>query len=200
MAQKLILPINKAILTASMYNQAYKNLYGWVHYGIDMISSVGDTTLYASGDGEIIAAGWDTAAGNTVVIRYNDVYNHKTGQSIDVIFRYCHLNKISVAKGDTTTKDTVIGQYGGSGNGQMNKWSPHLHLEADTDTTYPTHTPQFGTGGGVLKGSRLGATAKSMINPLDVLHCKTSAPDDQIYSPRNDPYINADDRIIPTIV
>lgn len=70
MQQKLILPLNRTLVTASMGNAAYRAKFGFPHYGTDMVSAVGDTTIYASGTGTLIAAGWDKYAGNVVVIRY----------------------------------------------------------------------------------------------------------------------------------
>ena len=42
MKQTLILPINRAVVTASMGNAAYQARFGFPHYGTDLVSAVGD--------------------------------------------------------------------------------------------------------------------------------------------------------------
>ena len=91
MKQTLILPINRAVVTASMGNAAYQARFGFPHYGTDLVSAVGDPTVYASGVGTLVAAGWDRYAGNTVIIRYPGAVYRPDGSAADVIFRYFHL-------------------------------------------------------------------------------------------------------------
>ncbi len=119
MQQKLILPLNRTLVTASMGNAAYRAKFGFPHYGTDMVSAVGDTTIYASGTGTLIAAGWDKYAGNVVVIRYPGAVYRPDGTAADVIFRYFHLAEIGkIPAGENAiTKDTILGRYGGSGMG-----------------------------------------------------------------------------------
>ncbi len=116
MQQKLILPLNRTLVTASMGNAAYRAKFGFPHYGTDMVSAVGDTTIYASGTGTLIAAGWDRCAGNVVVIRYPGAVYRPDGTAADVIFRYFHLAEIGkIPAGENAiTKDTILGRYGGS--------------------------------------------------------------------------------------
>ena len=59
MQQKLILPVNRTRVTASAFNRAYRERFGYPHYGTDLVSAVGDRTVYASGTGTLIIAGWD---------------------------------------------------------------------------------------------------------------------------------------------
>ena len=200
--QKLILPLNKTKLTASYKNATYKQTYGVTHYGIDQISSVGSTTIYASGTGTLITKGWDEHAGYVVVIKYPGAYHHTTGKYEDVIFRYYHLNSINsnIPTGvNKITKDTILGQYGGSGMGEMNHWNFHLHVEADTDTGAPCYSPTFKGSGSIIKGADSGATDSTCHSALEYLHCKTSAPDNQSYTTTGDSYINSGDRTIPKI-
>ena len=149
MQQKLILPLNRTLVTASMGNAAYRAKFGFPHYGTDMVSAVGDTTIYASGTGTLIAAGWDKYAGNVVVIRYPGAVYRPDGTAADVIFRYFHLAEIGkIPAGENAiTKDTILGRYGGSGMGSKSYWSPHLHVEADTDVRYPRYSPTFTPAG-----------------------------------------------------
>lgn len=200
MAQKLILPLNKTRLTASYKNAAYKTRYGFTHYGIDQESTIGNTTIYASGKGTLIAKGWDELAGNVVVVKYPAAYNHKTGEYEDVIFRYYHLSSISanIPTGtDQITKDTVLGQYGGSGMGEMNHWDPHLHVEADTDTDYPCYSPTFTGSGSIIKGTNAGANDLTCHSALEYLHVKDTSPDHQSYTTAGDKYINSGDSSLP---
>ena len=202
MAQKLILALNKTKVTASYKNEPYKNKYTFTHYGVDMASSAGSRTIYASGTGTLIAKGWDENAGYVVVVKYPGAYNHKTRKYEDIIFRYYHLNSISenIPTGtNAITKDTVLGQYGGSGFGIMDKWKPHLHIEADTDTKYPCYSPTFSGSGSFIKGTSAGANDSTCHSVLEYFHCKPSAPDNQTYTTTGDEFINAGDDSIPTV-
>ncbi len=138
MAQKLVLPVNKVKLTASMKTAAYKTKFGFEHYGADMISTAGDRTLWASGNGTVVAAGNDSVVGNVVAVLYPAAVNHRSGQAQDVVLRYFHLAGIAVTAGQTVTKDTKLGQYGNTGSMSM---AAHLHLEADTDAAHPLYSP-----------------------------------------------------------
>lgn len=201
MKQTLILPINRAVVTASMGNAAYQARFGFPHYGTDLVSAVGDPTVYASGVGTLVAAGWDRYAGNTVIIRYPGAVYRPDGSVADVIFRYFHLAEIArLPTGENAiTKDTVLGQYGGSGMGSLHYWSPHLHVEADTDVRYPRHSPTFLPNGGVLFGHRAGATAATLRDCLDYLYQKPTAPDHQTYRTAGAPYVNRRDFTLPVL-
>lgn len=194
MSQKLILPINRARLTASWKTQAYLARFGYVHYGADMVSAQGDRTLWASGAGTVLAAGNDSVVGKVIAIYYPNAQNHVDASVRDLILRYFHLDSVLVKPGDRVTKDTRLGLYGNTGSMSM---ACHLHLEADTDTKYPLYSPTV-LRSGFLKGRALGATDASMTNPLSWLHCKTSAPDRQTYATANDAYIRAEDAQIAT--
>lgn len=202
MAQKLILPINQTQITASYKNAPYADKFGFVHYGVDQVSSTGNTRVYASGKGTLVAKGWDENAGYVVVVKYPAAYNHKTKRTEDVIFRYYHLNSINSNIPSTDngiTKDTLLGQYGGSGFGSMTKWDPHLHVEADTDTKYPCYSPTFSGSGSIIKGRNSGANDSTCHSAIEYYHCKPSSPDNQTYSTAGDVYINAGDSSIPSI-
>ena len=185
MAQKLILPINKAKLTASMKTAAYLKKFGFVHYGIDMVSTHGDRTIYASGDGVVLATGFDNVVGNVVAVHYPAAYNRTTKKTEDVVFRYFHLEKILVAKGAKLDKDSKIGIYGNTG---MLNMANHLHIEADTDVNYPLYSPTVSRSN-LIWGRSQGAHDKSMSDPLEWMHCKSTAPDHQTYCTAGDSYI-----------
>lgn len=170
--QKLILPVNKACVTASYKAQAYRTRFGFVHYGYDLISFAGDATVYAQGDGIVEAVGKDSTVGNTIIVIYKDVLNHRTGSCADVVARYFHLNKIAVSKGQAVNRDTVLGLYGNTG-----KYSTgaHLHLEFDSDTAWPLHSKTVGRSGTLI----CAAATDTSIDPMDLLHVKATPPDCQ---------------------
>ena len=118
-----------------------------------------------------------------------------------MIFRYFHLAEIGKipAGGNAITKDTILGRYGGSGMGSKNYWSPHLHVEADTDVRYPRYSPTFTPSGEILFGRAAGATAATLRDCLDYLYRKTSAPDRQTYQTAGAPYVDQKDFAIPVL-
>lgn len=173
MSQKLIMPINKARITASYKNANYTKEFGYVHYGVDMTDKDRkDYTLYASGKGVVSHCGFNKSGGNVIVIVYRDC-ELPIGGTCDIVLRYFHLKTIKVKVGQKVNKDTVIGLYGNTGYSS----GAHLHLEADTDVNYPNYTPQISSSASnsVLKKG----IASTMLNPRDVLWVKTSRPDYQ---------------------
>jgi len=171
-AQKLLLPINKCRITASYKTHAYRARFGFSHFGIDMCSFAGKTTIYASGNGEVVRAGLDNLLGNIVVVRYENVYNHQTKAAKDVIARYFHMASFNVAVGQKINKDTVLGQYGNTG-----KYSAgaHLHIEFDANTKAPLSSKTIGKSSNIITA----AHNDTMIDPAEILHIKASAPDNQ---------------------
>lgn len=173
--QKLILPIVDLKPTAGYKNQKYKSSWGYAHYGIDCISNSKKTALYGLGNGRVIAAGLDGLNGKTtgtgsgcgyvLVVLYEDVYNHVTKKSQDVIVTYMHMNSLpKVNAGDKVTADTLLGYYGNTG---ANTTGAHLHIQVDTDTKYPIYCCGLSSKGhNLLKKG----TVDSTINPVEVLH------------------------------
>ena len=173
MAQYLILPINHARLNAGYKNANYKREFGFVHYGVDMVSTDGKKTVYAQGNGTVKAAGNDSTFGNTVIVVYSGAKNIKTGAEQDMTVRYYHLASISVKAGQAVTKDTVLGKYGNTGKYTT---GAHLHVEMDTDTKYYNYAPGLKSSGSVVK-----AGVDTTVNPLDFICVKTTAPDSQTF-------------------
>ena len=170
MAQKLILPINEARMTAGYKNANYKKQFGYTHYGVDMTDKERkNITVWGSGKGEVTHCGWHPSGGNVIVIVYKDCLL-PTGQVKDIAIRYYHLEKIYVSKGQKITKDTKIALYGNTGASS----GAHLHIECDSDIKYPNYTPQTSKSNDVLK-----AGIDSTLNPVNVLWVKTSDPDNQ---------------------
>ncbi len=170
MSQKLILPINKARITAGYKNANYRKQFGYAHYGVDMTDqSRKDKTVYASGVGQVTHCGYHPTGGNVVVIVYKDCVL-TDGKVRDLAIRYYHLESIKVKAKDKVTKDTVIGMYGNTGASS----GDHLHIEVDTDVNYPNYTPQTSKSNSVLK-----AGVDSTINPTMALYVKATKPDNQ---------------------
>ena len=140
MAQRLVLPLNDLRVTAGYKNPQYLAYWKFHHYGMDCTSP--STTVYACGNGEVIACGQDgpeltgnnSRLGNVVVILYKDVLCND-GKVRNLTCRMYHFAAIRVCAGQKVTKDTVIGFYGNTG---ANTSGPHLHIEFDTDIQFPT--------------------------------------------------------------
>lgn len=170
MAQKLILPINEARITAGYKNNNYKKQFGYTHYGVDMTDKDRRTyTVWGSGIGEVVECGWSSSGGNVIVIIYRDCLL-TDGTVRDLVFRYYHLDKITCKKGDRINKDSRLGLYGNTGASS----GAHLHLEVDVDARekYACYTPQISKNSGVLKRG-----TDSTIDPVRCLYVKASGPD-----------------------
>lgn len=98
--------------------------YGWrihpiyrikkKHEGMDFTAPTG-TDIYATGDGNVIYAGWKQGYGNTVIIDHG--FGYKT--------IYGHMSKIKVKDGQAVKRADIIGLVGSTGNST----GPHLHYE-----------------------------------------------------------------------
>lgn len=195
MSQRLILPINQARLTASWKTEAYQKRFGFPHYGVDLVSARGNTLVYASGSGEVLAAGFDSLLGNSLVIRY-DSAEAEDGRSWELICRMFHFGLLLVEEGWAVNKDTPLGYYGATRKYCL---GAHLHLELDRDTRHPFHTPTLSGRSTFFRGSSLGATCETMENPIGWLFCKASPPDRQSYQTAEDSFIRMEDRRIPRL-
>lgn len=141
--QKLILPFITNRMEAGYRNNQYLKEWKYQHYGVDLTGK-DDTTIYSSGNGKVLYAGYDNSGGNVVIIQYFDV-DLNAGKHADIIARYMHFETLYVRAGTTVTKDTALGIMGGTPFLEDNKtyrFAPHLHLEFDTDIKYPRHSPQ----------------------------------------------------------
>ncbi len=85
-----------------------------IHEGLDMGASTG-TPVSATGDGEVVWAGWRDRYGNLVEI------DHGNGLRT----RYGHLSKVMVTVGSRVARGAVIGLVGETGR----TTGPHLHYE-----------------------------------------------------------------------
>ncbi|MBN2681420.1 MAG: M23 family metallopeptidase [Bacteroidales bacterium] len=89
--------------------------YVRMHSGID-ISAPKGTKVYASGDGTVVDASWNSGGyGRMIVIDHG--FGYRTV--------YAHLHAISVRKGQTVKRGEIIGKVGSTGLSV----SSHLHYE-----------------------------------------------------------------------
>lgn len=88
--------------------------WGRLHAGTDFAAPIG-TPVYATGDGVVIFAGWQSGYGRLIRIQ------HEFG----IETRYAHLNAIRVNVGQRVSQGERIGDIGNSGRST----GPHLHYE-----------------------------------------------------------------------
>lgn len=128
---KSLLPPGTAFYRPTEYGKVtsewgYRSLLGrsW-HEGIDVGVSVG-TTVYSVANGMVAMVVRYSCGGNMVVVHHN--INGRSYTSV-----YAHLSSIAVSKGQTVTKNTIIGYSGGSAGGYDKcTTGPHLHLTVAT--------------------------------------------------------------------
>lgn len=101
---------------ASGYGYRRDPIYGTTkfHEGMDFSAAIG-TPVYATGDGVVKTAGWESGYGKSIVIDHG--YNYTT--------RYAHLSDIQVKPGQTVARGDLIGKLGNTGKST----GPHLHYE-----------------------------------------------------------------------
>jgi murein DD-endopeptidase MepM/ murein hydrolase activator NlpD len=85
------------------------------HHGIDIACEIG-TPVRSARDGKISTVAFDDKIGNYVIVDHNGAWQTM----------YCHMDTVSVAKGQHVFKGDVIGT---SGNTGWNSTGPHLHFE-----------------------------------------------------------------------
>lgn len=102
--------------TASGYGRRIDPIYKTVkfHHGMDFSANTG-TPVYATGNGIIKSAGWESGYGLTIEIDHG--FDYQT--------RYAHLNKINVKRGQKIKRGEIIGLVGSTGKST----GPHLHYE-----------------------------------------------------------------------
>ena len=102
--------------TASGYGDRVDPIYKSTkfHEGMDFSANIG-TPIYATGNGTVTKAGWQSGYGRVVVINHG--YGYET--------LYAHMNKINVRVGQKVTRGEVIGEVGNTGKST----GPHLHYE-----------------------------------------------------------------------
>lgn len=106
----LAMPLNSAF----RYTSPFGRRWGRAHEGIDMAGPVG-TPVYATADGTVTWAGWQSGYGNLIKIE------HELGTET----RYGHLSKIKVKVGQKISRGSLIGAMGNTGRST----GSHLHYE-----------------------------------------------------------------------
>ena len=113
-----IQPISSKFLKtmASGYGYRHDPIYGTskFHAGMDFSAAIG-TPVYATGDGTVKVAGWESGYGNSIDIDHG--FNYLT--------RYAHLSEILVKPGQAVKRGDLIGKVGNTGKST----GPHLHYE-----------------------------------------------------------------------
>ncbi|MDO4180759.1 MAG: M23 family metallopeptidase [Bacteroidales bacterium] len=113
-----IMPVSNKNLkqTASGYGTRIDPIYKTVkfHAGMDFSANIG-TPVYATGNGTIVKAGWESGYGNLIKVDHGFGY----------VTWYAHLNKCKVRVGQKVLRGEVIGEVGNTGKST----GPHLHYE-----------------------------------------------------------------------
>jgi murein DD-endopeptidase MepM/ murein hydrolase activator NlpD len=163
-AQRLLLPLSHVHVLAGYLSPLYKAYFGRENYGLDLTDPT-DPRIYAGAAGVVLAAGCDDSLGNTVIVRYEGVWNHRDERVMDVVLRYSHLSAITVAVGMEVETGDVLGILGCTAIADRGLL---LHLEADADCEQPTYTPTLHSGGDFLQpGNRRQPTT---LDPAALLH------------------------------
>ena len=102
------------------YRKDPKGYGNRMHEGTDMAGSYG-TPIYATADGVITHAGWDSGYGRLVKIRHD----------FGVETRYAHLSQVRVEVGQRVSRGDRIGDMGNSGRST----GTHLHYEVRLNGT-----------------------------------------------------------------
>lgn len=89
------------------------------------------------------------------------------------------MGSVSVVKGQSVTKDTVIGTIGKNGNREYTGIN-HVQIEIDSDSQYLAYSPSKPNNGvsGIIKPGN----ANTLVIPWGVFNCKTTSPDYQTFS------------------
>ena len=107
-------PFAMPIKGAFRFTSGFGRRWGRLHAGTDFAGSSG-TPIYATADGVVVHAGWESGYGNLVEIR------HEFGLTT----RYAHQSKVRVSVGDRVSRGDRIGDMGNTGNST----GTHLHYE-----------------------------------------------------------------------
>lgn len=101
---------------ASGFGMRIHPIYGIakMHSGLDFTAPQG-TPIYATGDGTVSTAGYNTGTGNEVIINHG--YGYQT--------KYLHLVRIKARAGQRVKRGEVIGWVGSTGAST----GPHCHYE-----------------------------------------------------------------------
>jgi len=111
-------------LRAAPYSDSWNQKIG-AHAWLDIATARG-TPLYSIWDGEVFIAGWNSAYGNVVKIKY--VYQWEIVYAV-----YAHMDSMSVKVWDKVSRGQNIWTVWNSGNTSGKLWWYHVHFEIDKD-------------------------------------------------------------------
>lgn len=114
------MPLAMPVQNSFRYTSPFGRRWGRAHEGIDMAAPVG-TPIYATADGTVTWAGWQSGYGNLIKIQ------HELGTET----RFGHLSKIKVKVGQKISRGTLIGAMGNTGRST----GSHLHYEVRVNGT-----------------------------------------------------------------
>ncbi len=111
-------PLALPLRTSFRYTSGFGRRWGRMHEGIDLAGAYG-SPIYATADGVVVHAGWQSGYGNMVEIR------HPYGLST----RYGHMSAVKVEVGQKVSRGDRIGDMGNTGHST----GTHLHYEVRVD-------------------------------------------------------------------
>ena len=120
-----------------------------LHRGVDIAVPTG-TNVYATHDGTVTQAAYDSHYGNYVVLEI-DGYTTK----------YAHMETVSVSTGQTVEKGTIIGTTGNTGSST----GSHLHIECLYNGEYYNPLFYFDVGTGTIYGEAIDRDPTDVIPP-----------------------------------
>lgn len=180
MYQKLILPINNTIISASFMNRNYFKKFKFEHYGVDMY---GSHIIWGSGLGVVVNVGSNNLYGIYCSILYPWVEG-RNQLFQNLVFNYFHMASCTLHLGNVINKDCIIGFVGKTGTFATGK---HLHLEC-----FPLLDKDINISG--FNAGIFQAAPEKMINPLPWLWAKPTSPDFQSIQFADEIYTNKEDR------
>ena len=107
-------PFGMPLKDAYRFTSPFGARWGRMHEGMDFASSLG-TPIYATADGVVEDAGWESGFGRMVKIRHD----------FGVETWYGHMSKLRVSAGQRVSKGQQIGDMGNTGRST----GTHLHYE-----------------------------------------------------------------------
>lgn len=107
-------PFAMPVKNAFRYTSGYGMRWGRMHSGTDFAAPHG-TPIYATADGVVTYADWDSGYGRLIKIRHD----------FGIETRYAHLSQIRVTPGQRVSRGERIGDMGNSGRST----GTHLHYE-----------------------------------------------------------------------
>lgn len=170
MAEKAILPLNEARMTAGYKNLTYLQEMGFNHFGVDMADdNKVQLDVYAPFTFKVTHVGFDELMGWTIIgvsVNAIDVHHGPKAGERRLAIRMAHLAKTMVRVGDVVKPEgAAIAQYGSTGR---YGGAPHLHIELDTDISYPNYSPTLKGNSNIWKGG-----TDSTVHPMNVLKVDT---------------------------